>query len=107
MKTRFVLLLCGLLLLSMFGYVLQSQADGILRLDITRTNSNVVLTWTNAAAALESSLALTGAWSEITGAVSPRVISPTNLASFFRLRATNTPASFNSLYLAPTYSVLI
>src|SRR5882724_11626847 len=99
--------MCAVLLIGMFSQRLRGQSNDLLRLDIAHTNSNVVLTWTNAAVALESSLALTGAWSEVTGAISPSVISPTNLASFFRLRATNTPASFNSLYLAPTYSVLI
>jgi RHS repeat-associated protein len=83
---------------------LQSQAADTLHLYIARTNSNVVLTWTNAAAALESSLMLPGAWSVVTGALSPRVISPTNPASFFRLQATNTSISFAYLYDAPTFS---
>ena len=102
MKIRFLSLLGAVLLIAMFGHALRSQAD--LRLDIARTNSNLVLTWTNTGAALESSLVLPGAWSEITGAVSPRVFSPTNLASFFRLRATNTPATFDFRYVAPTFS---
>src|ERR1039458_9536634 len=104
MKIRSILLLCGVLLIAMFGHGLRTQADIILRLDIARTNSNVVLTWTNAEATLESSPVLPGAWIDVTGAVSPRVISPTNPASFFRLRATNTPASFAYLYVAPTFS---
>jgi RHS repeat-associated protein len=104
MKIRSILLPGGVLLIALFGHGLRTQADIILRLDIARTNSNVVLTWTNADAALESSPVLPGAWSELTGAVSPQVISPTNLASFFRLRATNTPVSFAYLYVAPTFS---
>jgi YD repeat-containing protein len=105
MKMRFILLLCGVLLMAMFGRGLRSRADDTLRLNIARTNSNVVLTWTNVAAALESSLVLPGAWSEVTGAVSPRAISPTNPASFFRLRALTTPTSAG--YLAPSFTTSI
>ena len=104
MKTRSILLLGGVLLIAMFGRGLRSHADNTLHLGIARTNSTVVLTWTNAAATLESSPLLPGAWLDVTGAVSPRVISPTNPASFFRLRGTNTSASFAALYVAPTFS---
>src|ERR1035441_9694865 len=104
MKTRSILLLGGVLLIAMFGRGLRSHADNTLHLGIARTNSNVVLTWTNAAATLESSPLLPGARLDVTGAVSPRVISPTNPASFFRLRGTNTSASFAALYVAPTFS---
>src|ERR1039458_9450200 len=52
---------------------LQSQAADTLHLDIARTNSNVVLTWTNLNAALESSLLLPGLWNTVTGAVSPQI----------------------------------
>src|ERR1035441_8614649 len=74
---------------------LRSQAEDTLYLEIARTNSNVVLTWTNAGAALESSPVLPGAWSQLTGAVSPQVISPTNPASFFRFGGTK-PADFSA-----------
>ena len=63
-----------------------ARADEVLRLDIAHTNFNLVLTWTNVGAALESALVVTGAWNELTGAVSPLVIAPSNFASFFRLR---------------------
>jgi RHS repeat-associated protein len=97
---------CILLTVSL-SQSLRGQSDDVLRLDVAHTNSNVVLTWPNAAAKLESSLTLVGPWIEVTNAVSPRVISASNLMNFFRLRATSTPTSFNSLYLAPTYSVSI
>jgi RHS repeat-associated protein len=103
MKTRFILLLGGVLLLALFGRVLRSQAD-IFQIGIARTNANVVLTWTNTGVALESTLVLPGPWSVVTGAVSPRVIAPTNPASFFRLQVTNTSTSFAALYVAPTFS---
>ncbi len=109
MKTRLFYLLGLLLLLAALGHGLHSQAD-VLRLDIARTNSNVVLTWTNNGVALESALVLTGgAWNEITGAVSPRLIVPTNPATFFRLRGTSSPPviDFAYRYVAPTYSVSI
>src|ERR1017187_7779900 len=106
MKTRFILLLGGVLLLALFGRVLRSQAD-IFQIGIARTNANVVLTWTNTGVALESTLVLPGPWSVVTGAVSPRVIAPTNPASFFRLQVTNTSTSFAALYVAPTFSASI
>ena len=83
------------------------QAAEVLHLDIARSNLNVVVTWTNIGAALETSFLLTGGWNELTGAVSPRVFAPTNLASFFRLRATNTPVSFDFRYVAPTFNTSI
>ncbi len=76
MKTRLFLFLSGGLLLAVLGYGLRSQADP-LHLDIARTNANVVITWTNLNAALESAPTLPGTWNVVTGAVSPRVISPT------------------------------
>jgi hypothetical protein len=79
-------------------------ASGTLQLNIARTNSNVVLTWTNTGVALESAPTLPGTWSVVTGAVSPRVISPTNPAGFFRLHATTNAPLFAFLYVAPTFS---
>ena len=67
MKRRIIMSLSsGLLLIALFNHNLLMQAD-TLRLDIAHTNSNVVLTWTNAGVALENSLVLTGAWNEVTG----------------------------------------
>ena len=65
MKSRLFFLLCGVLLIAVFGRSLWSHADEPLRLDIAHTNSNVVLTWTNTGVALENSLVLTSAWSEL------------------------------------------
>src|SRR5882724_11332433 len=107
MKTRFIYLLRKALVVALFGLSFQSQADGILRLDIARTNSSVVLTWTNTGVVLESSLVLSGAWSEVTGAVSPQVISVTNLASFFRLRARIASTTFDFRYVAQTFTTSI
>jgi len=67
MKRRFISLLRKALVMALFGLSFQSQADGILRLDIARTNSSVVLAWTNTGVVLESSLVLSGAWSEVAG----------------------------------------
>src|ERR1019366_7236752 len=103
MKTRFILLLGGVLLLALFGRVLRSQA-AIFQIGIARTNANIVLTSNNPRGARESTLVLPGQWSLVTGAVSPRVIAPTNPASFFRLQVTNTSTSFAALYVAPTFS---
>jgi RHS repeat-associated protein len=82
-------------------------AEGVLRLDIARTNSNVVLIWTNGGVALETSLVLTGAWNELTNAVSGLQLSPSNVASFFRLRGIAAPANFNFRYVAPTFTTSI
>lgn len=107
MKTCNLSLLGAALLIAVLGYSFRNQADDGLQLNIARTNSNVTLTWTNTGAALESSLLLTGVWNEITGAVSPRVITPSNMASYFRLRGTNTPASFDHRYIAPTFTTSV
>src|SRR6266568_6980217 len=72
-------------------------------LDITRTNPGVRLSWTNAAVALETSLTVTGAWLEVTGAPNPYLIPATNTAMFFRLRANG----FDYRYLAPTFTTAI
>src|SRR5262245_53428189 len=93
-KPRLIVLLFGMLLSSMFGPGSRSEAADILRLDIVRTDSNVVLIWTNAGVALESSLVMTGNWFQVVGAVSPQGISPTNGANFYRLRVTNALSSF-------------
>lgn len=106
MKTRFFLYLCGILFLAVLGRGLRSQADP-LRLDIARTNANVVITWTNTGALLETSDGLPGTWSVVTGAVSPRVIVPTNPMSFFRLQATTNATSFDFRYVAPTFTASI
>jgi len=78
------------LLLALLGRGLRSHAD-ISQLNLARTNANVVLTWTSPGVALESAPAPTGAWSVVTGAVSPRVIAPTNLASFYHPHSNNLP----------------
>src|SRR5215831_1337481 len=63
-------------------------AEETFSLGIIRTPTNSVLNWTNPAAVLESSLSLTGAWMQVTGAVSPYSVEMTNEAAFFRLRST-------------------
>lgn len=82
-------------------------AEELLHLDIARTNSNLVVTWTNSGVALESALIVTGAWMELTGAVSPQIVLPTNPASFFRLRGGATPPDFGFRYVAPTFTTSI
>ena len=106
MKTRFFLYLCGLLFLAVLGRGLLSQADP-LHLDIAQTNANVVITWTNSGAVLQSANVLPGPWSVVTGAISPRVVSPTNPIEFFRLRATTNASSFDFRYLAPTFTTSV
>ena len=107
MKTHFFSNSSVTLILAILAGLPRLHADEVLRLDIARSNSNVVVTWTNVGALLETSLLLTGGWTELTGAVSPRVFAPTNLASFFRLRATNTSTSFDFRYVAPTFPTSI
>ena len=102
MKKRFIILLCSLLLLALLGRTLRSQPANTFQLGIAHTNANIILTWTNPGVTLQTAPQVTGAWSLVTGAISPRVISPTGPAGFFRLQVTN--ASFASLYGAPTFS---
>ena len=79
--TSVLLLLLGGVLL--FGWVARSRAD--LHLDISFSGTNAVVTWTNADAALQTSLTVTGAWTELTEAASPYPVPTTNPATFFRL----------------------
>ena len=85
----------------------QSNTPNLL-IEIGVTNSGVLLKWTEPSAALESSLVLTGGWDQIPGAASPWVISPTNPATFFRLRGVVTEIpTFDFLYLAPSFNTSI
>jgi YD repeat-containing protein len=73
-----------------------------LRLEASHSGTNVLLTWTNAAA-LESAATVTGAWTTVTGAVSPHQVAPTNPASFYRLRQSG-GGPFAFRYLAPAFT---
>jgi YD repeat-containing protein len=81
-----------------------ARAD--LRLGIALSGTNVVLTWTNPGALLQSSLSVTGGWQLVVGAASPYSVPATNPASFFRLLAVTAP-NFEFRYVAPTFATLI
>src|SRR2546426_537079 len=79
------------------------RGDEVLRLSITQSGSNAVITWTNVGVVLESALSVTGIWNQVTGAASPYSVGVTNAANFFRLR--QVPSSdFAFRYLAPSFS---
>src|SRR5438445_799698 len=85
-----------------------ARGDEVLYLDISRSGSNALITWTNGGAVLESSLSVTGAWTELPGAFGSRLIPATNVATFFRLRETLAPpAELAVRYLAPSFTTSI
>lgn len=52
---------------------------------ITPSNGNCVVTWQNGGV-LQTTLALTGSWSDVAGAVSPHTAALTNSARFYRIK---------------------
>jgi RHS repeat-associated protein len=76
----------------------------ILRLDIAKTNTDVVIYWTNTSATLQSSPGLNGGWSDVLEATSPWVLPPTNLTRFFRL-CLMIPTTAD--YFAPSFTTSI
>ena len=96
-----LLLLGGVLF---FGQVPASVAD--LKLSLTLSGTNAVVTWTNTGVVLQSSLNVTGAYNDLAGAASPHLTSvKEESATFFRLRQTgdsNFPTS--GLVLFATFS---
>jgi len=66
---------CPFYALALVAFVLGAfPVRGELRLEITPSGTNALLIWSNSAAALEQSLVLTGAWNEVTGAISPYLV---------------------------------
>jgi len=105
--SRVRLVLFKILLGAVLPHPQQVRADEVIQLDIARTNAQVLLTWTNAGVALESALVITGSWNELTGAISPLLVSPSNFATFFRLRQTVSPPVIAARYGAPTFTTAI
>lgn len=103
MKTTYIkLALAGLLaLLGVRPATLSLRGDSWIA--IVPSGTNLVLTWSNSAAALEQSLTLSGSWTTVEGAVSPYLVSVTNWASFYRLRL-SLGGPFDFRYLAPTFT---
>jgi RHS repeat-associated protein len=87
--------------------VTRARADEAGTLAIGRSGTNVLISWTNSSAVLQSSLAVTGVWNELTGAVSPYTVVPTNHASFYRLQLALVPLNFEFRYVAPLFTTLI
>ena len=78
-------------------------SGGDLRVEISRLDTSVLLTWTNSGAVLETSLTVPGDWNVVAGASSPYLVPPTNVSSFYRLRQAG-GGSFDVRYLAPTFT---
>jgi hypothetical protein len=57
----------------------------VLSLNISRSGSNALITWTNSAAVLETASTVTGTWSQVESPISPYAAQITNSSLFFRL----------------------
>lgn len=57
----------------------------VLSLNISQAGGNALIAWTNSAVILETASTVTGAWNQVTGALSPYVAQATNSHLFFRL----------------------
>ena len=62
------------------------QAQSTLQLSVVLSNSSSVVTWSDPAALLQSSLSLAGSWITLSNAASPYRAPTTNSLRFFRLR---------------------
>jgi hypothetical protein len=70
-----------------FGLELLASVAGCASgLQITRSDSQVIVTWTTAGAVLEQATSVTGSWEEINGATSPFSATASEAAQFYRLR---------------------
>jgi hypothetical protein len=70
-----------------FGLELLASVAGCASgLQITRSDSQVIVTWTTAGAVLERATSVTGSWEEINGATSPFSATASEAAQFYRLR---------------------
>jgi hypothetical protein len=78
-----------------------------LELGITKSGSNAVLTWTNEAdVRLQTSLTLSGEWTDLPDAISPYSVPVTQPKEFFRLRRVSIIQSVEPAFLPATGGTL-